>query len=216
MTDSKIEPISDTQLEWLEESVSSWSTALTDEVFDYYTEERGLEYETVAKFRLGVVDTPPPGRDYLQGWLSIPYLGSDGAPWKVRFRRPPRSNSEAKYLDLPNWGPRMFNVRAIHEAVVGSDSISVCEGEYDAMILEQIGLHAVAIPGFKAWRPHHRRMLAGFSRVWVWADNDESGQALADTILTSMRQARQVQLACNDVTETFIQEGAECLLNALT
>ena len=214
MADDKIEPISETQLEFLEESVSGWFAAMTDEVFDYYQEERGLDYQTVARFRLGVVDTPPPGRDYLQGWLSIPYLGYDGAPWKVRFRRPPWSDSDAKYLDLPGWGPRMFNVRALHEAVVESDSISVCEGEYDAMILEQLGLHAVAIPGVKAWKSYHRRMLAGFSRVMVWADPDGPGQDLADVITGAMRQAKQVHLTA-DVNETYLQGGPDALWDAL-
>lgn len=138
----KVEPISQTQLEFLEESVSGWFAAMTDEIYDYYETERGLTYQTVARFRLGVVDTPPPGRDYLQDWLSIPYLGYDGAPWKVRFRRPPWSDSDAKYLDLPGWGPRMFNVRALHEAVVESDEIHVAEGECfrgDAEVLTPSG-----------------------------------------------------------------------------
>ncbi|MFI5497210.1 hypothetical protein [Actinoplanes sp. NPDC051859] len=59
---------------------------------------------------------------------------------------------------------RMFNVAAIHQA---DDEIHLCEGELDGIILDQIGLPAVGLPGVNSWRNHHRRMLAGFNRVHV-------------------------------------------------
>lgn len=195
----------------LEEATAAYSGALDDQVFDYL-EERGLDVETVASYRLGVVDDPYPGHEHLRGWLCIPYLDKDGAPLKLRFRRM-FSSDEPKYLDLPEALPRLYNVGAVHRAADAGDTIHVAEGELDALILEQLGLPAVAVPGSDAWKPHHRRMLGGFSRVWIWADPDTAGHKLAGVITQSMRSAKVVRLTDGDVGETFLNEGPEYLYN---
>ena len=124
-----------------------------------------------------------------------------------------------KYMSLPNTPNRTYNIKAIHQAargVGGDSSIHICEGEFDAMILGQIGLHAIAVPGAKSWRPHHTKMLAGFNEIYVWADPDEAGMELAEKITRSLRNAVVVRLTLGDVSETFVQvkqEGMMALLN---
>jgi DNA primase len=104
---------------------------------------------------------------------------------------------------------RVFNVRAIHQA---GDEIHVTEGEFDAIILSKIGLPAVAIPGAKAWKGHHRRMLAGFSRVYVWGDPDDAGAEFVQKVTRSLRSAKGVRLRGGDVTDTYLAGGADALL----
>ena len=102
----------------------------------------------------------------------------------------------------------MFNVRALHQA---RDEIHVCEGEFDAMILTSLGLHAVAVPGANAWQPHYRRMLAGFSRVWVWGDPDDAGAEFTNRICRALRSAKGVRLRHGDVTDTYLRvAGTRC------
>ncbi|XVS66056.1 toprim domain-containing protein [Actinosynnema sp. CA-299493] len=108
--------------------------------------------------------------------------------------------------------PRMFNVRAVHGA---GDEIHVCEGELDAVILSMLGLHAVAIPGAKLWFGRHRRMLAGFSRVWVWGDPDDAGAEFVAKVTRSLRSAKGVRLRTGDVTETYLAGGREAIFEPI-
>ncbi|WP_254792784.1 toprim domain-containing protein [Streptomyces sp. CC77] len=121
-----------------------------------------------------------------------------------------RDLGHGKYHSLKDDPPRLYGVDAIHTA---GDEIHVTEGELDAITLRRIGLHAVAVPGAALWRPRHRRMLAGFSRVWVWGDPDEAGAELITRVSRSLRTAQGVRLRDGDVTETYMAEGAEALLD---
>jgi len=207
-----LRPLSAAERMMLEGAVSRYQDGLTGEAVRYLT-GRGLTREVVDGFRLGVVSDPMPAHARYAGWLSIPYLRYDGLPVSIRFRciRPGCDHEgHGKYMSLPGEPSRMFNVGAIHNA---DDTIHVCEGELDAIVLAQIGLYAVAIPGANGWRPHHRRMLAGFSKVYVWGDPDPAGAEFTATVCGSLRgAARAVQLSVGDVTETYLQGGAEALL----
>src|SRR5690606_23570625 len=124
----------------------------------------------------GVVADPVPGHSRFEGWISIPYLRHDGQPLSIRFRciedHDHREHGHGKYMSMPGEPARVFNTGAILRA---TDAIHVTEGEFDAMILESLGLPAIAIPGASGWKPHHPRMLHGFRRVWVWGDPDDPG-----------------------------------------
>lgn len=205
-------PLSDSQREALEEATSTYQAAVTPAVAAYLR-GRGFSRELAATFRVGVVADPLPGHGPFRGFLAIPYLDQHGKPLTIRFRciaeHNHRDHGHGKYMTMADDPPRMFNVGAIHRA---SDTIHVTEGELDAMTLESVGLPAVAIPGANLWKPHHRRMLAGFSRVWVWGDPDDAGAELVAKIGRSLRQSRGVKLRGGDVNETYLAGGPEALL----
>lgn len=172
---------------------------------------RGITPETQATFRLGGVDEPHPGHAQYRGMLSIPYLDRDSRALTVRFRN---LGDGPKYLTIKDDPARMFNVRAIHQAVAAhSDEIHVTEGEFDAMVLSQIGLFAVAVPGASGWQAHYRRMLAGFSRVWVWGDPDEAGAQFTTRVCQAMRSAKGVRIRGGDINELYLKDGAGALLS---
>jgi DNA primase len=91
----------------------------------------------------------------------------------------------------------------------------VTEGEFDAMVLTMLGLPAVAIPGAKAWRPHHRDMLSGFSRIYVWGDPDDAGAEFAQKVSSQMRTAIKVKLRDGDVTDTYLAGGRDALADLI-
>ncbi|MFI7315501.1 toprim domain-containing protein [Streptomyces venezuelae] len=150
------------------------------------------------------------------GRLAIPYLAHDGHPLTIRFRcledHDHRAYRHGKYNTLKDDPPRLYGVDAIHAA---GDEIHVTEGELDAITLRRLGLHAVGVPGAALWQPRHRRMLAGFSRVWVWGDPDEAGAELVTRVCRSLRSARGVRLRDGDVTETYKAGGADALLSLI-
>ena len=173
---------------------------------------RGLNRESVVTARLGVVDDPIPGHGRFTGMLAIPFLDRDGKPLQLRFRcleqHEHRDFHHGKYNSMAGDPVRMFNVGALHRA---ADEIHVTEGELDALVLNQLGLPAVAIPGALLYRNHHRRMLAGFSTVWSWGDPDDAGAELNQKIIRSLRQAKAVSLRDGDVTDTFLKGGQSAI-----
>lgn len=91
------------------------------------------------------------------------------------------------------------------------ESISV-SGNCDAIILNKIGLNAVAAPGAKAWKGHHRRMMLGFERIYVWADPDEAGAEMVQTLTRSLPRSVPMRLTAGDVTDTYMQGGKDALM----
>ena len=204
-----MQPLSPSQRETLEEATTSYQGAVTSDAARYLL-HRGIEEATAVTFRLGVVVDPLPGHERYRGMLAIPYLHRDGHPVSMRFRR--LASEGPKYLGLPEDPTRMFNTAAIYRA---ASEIHVTEGEFDAMILNQIGLPAIAIPGATNWKYHYAVALAGFSRVWVWGDPDEAGHEFVGTVSRAMRQARGVRLKHGDVTDTYLQGGKSALLDLI-
>ncbi len=198
-------------MEALGEATATYEAALTEDAARYLV-GRGIDRATALTNRLGVVTDPLPGHARFKGWLSIPYLDKDGMPLTIRFRclqqHQCRDSGHGKYATLTDDIPRMYGVGSIHRA---TDSIHVTEGEFDAMILCKVGLPAVAVPGANLWARHHRRMLAGFSRVWVWGDPDDAGAEFNAKVTRSLRQAKAVSIRGGDVSQVYMADGADAL-----
>ncbi|MET9861939.1 topoisomerase [Streptomyces smyrnaeus] len=191
--------------------MSGYQAAVTADVARYLV-ARGIGREEAATARLGVVADPHPGHDRFRGFLAIPYLDRDGKPLSIRFRclqdHDHRAYFHGKYMSLADEPPRAYNIRAVHEA---GDELHIAEGELDAIILNKVGLPAIAIPGVHMWFGRHRRMLAGFSRTYVWADPDDAGADFTNKVRRSLRSAKGVRLRVGDVTDTYMAGGAEAL-----
>ncbi|MEU8327282.1 toprim domain-containing protein [Micromonospora sp. NPDC048839] len=199
----------------MEEATTAYQGALTRDVARYLV-ARGIDREVAVTARLGVVSDPYPGHGRFEGWMAIPYLDPQGRPVQIRFRCMEEHNHRAlghgKYMTIQDDPARMYGIDSIHQA---DDEIHVAEGELDRLILRhKLGVHAVGAPGAESWKGRHRRMLAGFSRIWVWADPDDAGAKLLMKITRSLRQAKGVRLRDGDVSDTYLQGGAEALMRA--
>lgn len=214
-----LRPLSGSQRETLREAVESYEVALTAAAASHLV-KRGVTKETARTFRLGSVLDPAPGHSRFTGFLALPYLDKDGEPVSLRFRciaeHDHRSFGHGKYMSMTDEPARVFNIRAIHEAARGSSGeIHVTEGEFDAIVLNQLGLPAVAIPGASGFQGHHRRMLAGFNRAWIWGDPDDAGAEFTAKVCRMMRSAKGVRLEVGDVSETFSAGGAEAIFDLI-
>lgn len=215
MEQSKLQPLSSSQRQALEEQTAAYQVGLSDDA-GLYLHNRGIADAVQRGNRLGQAVDPFPGHERFAGMLAIPYLDKDGNPLDIRFgciiQHDHEASYHAKYNTQKGHPARVFNVKAIHHA---DDVIHVTEGEMDALLLEGLGLHAIALPGANSWQPHHRRMLAGFSRVMVWPDVDAAGSEFAGKALAAMRNAIIVRLPFGDVTDVWKAEGADALLKLL-
>lgn len=213
MGQEPLQPITDSQMEILEEAVCKYEDALTVEAARYLV-ARGLTRETVSTHRLGVVADPIPGHEPFRGMLAIPYL-LQGKPLGVRFRciedHDHRQFNHGKYMQPSGVRLGVYGVDSIHLA---GDVIHVTEGEFDRLILAQMGLDAIGFPGASTFRGYHGNMLAGFDRVWVWGDPDQAGAEFIQHVINRLpRSARGVKLSVGDVTETYLAGGHQAILD---
>ena len=227
-----LRPITPSMVAMMTEAADRYQARRTADV-DEYLAARGIAPETADLFRLGYVTDPAPGHERVEGWLAIPYLGmnDDGEEevWSIRFRCLPelqhpgascKDMRHGKYHGLAHEWARVYNVRVL--PVAGTE-IHIAEGELDAVVLNQAGFPAIGMPGATQWRYHHARMLAGFSKVYVWGDPDEAGAKLVGDVMAACRNAAPVRLTEGDVTETFLSacdgadwSGGYALLDELT
>lgn len=214
----RLQPLSVTEMEFNEQAVAQYEAGLAGDrtMQEYLTgPQRVLEVATIKSARLGRVTNPLAGHEKFEGWLAIPYLGIHGEVLKLRFRcieeHDHKAVGHSKYADLKHARTRLYNVPAVLEA---EDYIAICEGEMDALILQQLGIPAVAVPGASNWQPHYRRILQGFDKIYVFGDNDDAGRDFNIAVQRSLRQAKAVKLDM-DVTDTVACNGNDAIYDAI-
>ena len=216
-----LQPLSASQLARLETATESYSKALTGGVPSPvvgHLQARGIDQATAATFRLGVVNDPEPGHERYRGMLAIPYLGKDGhAPWSLRFRciesHDHAAHFHGKYNSLKGEATRIYNVAALHGA---GNVIHVTEGELDAVTLAMCGLSAIGAPGANSWQWRHSKMLAGFSRLYIWGDPDEAGAEFVRKLQGIFRNsAVALKMPGGDVSDTYREGGKDAVLEIL-
>lgn len=184
-----------------------------------YLARRGLDEAAAVAHRIGLVSSPLDGHDRMAGRLVIPHLGPGGNVYDLRFRcieheDCKEAGCKSKYLGLPGVQTRTYNTRAIAEA---GDELHVTEGEMDAISLGAAGLPAIGVPGVNALPRHFGRMVAGFSRVTMWADGDDAGRGLAEKIARAVTGVRILVMKDGlDVNSVLVNGGVDAIhrLNA--
>lgn len=178
-----------------------------------YLEARGIDLGLAATYRLGVVSLPDIGHEIFEGRLSIPYLTKAGVV-NLKFRcmgdHDCKELGHGKYLGLPNSRTNIFNTLAFHR---DSPTIAICEGEFDALILDALGgVPAVAIPGVQNWKAHYERCFVDYERVLVFADGDDPGKDFGKHIASRIDGVTVIQMPNSmDVNSVYLSEGAEGL-----
>lgn len=208
--------LSKEQRRFLESTASQYAEHIEDA--EAWLEGRGVELENARYEGLGVVRNPPAIHEQYEGRISIPYI-TDHGPVAIRFRCMKDHNCKeqghGKYLSVKNGATTLYGVRSFDDA---TDWIGITEGEIDSIILRQIGIPAVAIPGASTWQDHWVNVFEDLSRVYVFADADASGEGLYKKLrdrLTGI-QVLEVKLPQGeDVNSTFLKYGAEAIVKRI-
>lgn len=209
-----LQPLSRTQKDSLEKAAALYESQMTPEALAYLA-GRGLSTTTVAEARIGLVSSPMDGHEWLAGRLAIPYIGPRGNVYNLRFRCLAHddcksSGCDAKYISLPGYPSRVYNVRAL---VGGHSVLHVTEGELDCVTLLECGLPAVGLAGVENMPSYFPRLVAGFPRILLWADGDAAGRELVKTFTRQVPQAEAVPMkAGEDVNSIFVKEGKDAIL----
>ena len=205
-----IRPLSESRKDWLERATAECQ-ANVEGVLLYLAARHLTDPGFNAQFRLGLVPSKPTTEGLAQyaGRLAIPYIGPDENVYEIAFRA--LGDAEPKYLNTGGVTKRLFNLRAL---VLADETVSITEGQLDALSLETAGLNAVGVAGVQNWKRHHSRLFAGFREVLVWADNDTPGRDFAERLVREMPQARVISTQSEDVNACLVEEGVEGILRA--
>ena len=192
----------------------------------YLQVERGLNAKTIGKYRLGwapkdligdlmlqdfeVRDLKSAGlmndENYPMFWdrLMIPYYQRDHV---VTMRG---KQIGGNVLQAKNTSIHLFGVDNLR----GHEEVFICEGEFDAMLLDQQGFAACAVPGALNFQDHWLHWFEDARRVFVCLDADDAGRQGAHKIKAMMgAKARIIEFQVpkgeksTDVTEFFLRDG---------
>lgn len=207
--------------------VSISQDALLDnpDAISYLRDERHLSPETIGKYRLGWVPSNVmelmldeysleelrtaglvTDKNYPLFWdrVLIPYLADDRVI-AVRAKQIGGGILQAKESTIRLFG--MDDIRKMAE-------VYVCEGEFDAMVLGQMGYPACAIPGAMSFQEHWVPYFDDARRVFVCMDADEAGVAGAAKIVHIVgAKAKPIALplpdgaTSTDITEFFWRDN---------
>lgn len=117
-------------------------------------------------------------RDMFSKRLTIPYIVNDKAIWiKARDLT---GEAQSKYMTTRGSARRLYN----SEDAWANDEIVICEGEFDAMIMSQLGFAAVGVPGATGWESSWTAFFTSeeLRRVWIMYDPDQDGHKGAVTL----------------------------------
>lgn len=175
-----LRPLDSQRRALLERAVSTYERAMPGSEASTYLAGRAISPRTVALHRLGYAGPSAsiPELERFTHHVVIPYFAPDGHCTAIRFRALD-PDAKAKYDAPAGQATRLYNVAAMEMA---GDTLSITEGEIDAISLSQLGLYAIAVPGNQTWKSHYSRLLEGFRRIVLFRDNDEAGELLEQRI----------------------------------
>jgi len=195
-----------------------------------YLKGRGLNARTIGKYKLGWAPRDlteqliakgygikdqrnaglrtknQEGKEYPLFWdrLMIPYE-QRGYTVTVRGKQLTGNTIQAKDTSI-----YLFGV----DNLLGHKEVYICEGELDAMLLDQLGYPACAVPGAGSFQDHWKSWFDGAIRVFLVLDADEAGQKGAHRIKSMLgEKAIVVDLpvpdgqTTTDIGEYFQRDG---------
>lgn len=170
-----------------------------------YLQGRGLSTSTVIDAKLGYCTSAMSPR--FGDSIAIPYFDAQHRHRATRYRHL-RPGTRNKY-DAPAGSSRhLYGVEAISSPVV-----YVTEGEFDSLILRQLGAAAVAIPGAQSWDRSWRWLFRDCDLVVVALDSDEEGTKAQRKVASQVATVTEVETidlpAGMDVTELWLTNPTE-------
>lgn len=221
-------PSLQTAIQGVYEALGSYCKGLSKEGYDYLTgPTRGLTQATLRRFKLFSINDYQATnrfmqerftREQLQGAglvseagnlifyqhkIIIPFIESG----RVVFLQGRRTdNQHPKYLHLKRPVP-LFNTDTIQNLTRG-EKVYICEGVFDAMILEQNGFKAVAILGIYNFKPGRAELFKRLDVVLCLHNDDQGRQATQALARVFLSQGQSVKVkvwpdGIKDITEYY-------------
>ncbi|HOW16997.1 MAG TPA: toprim domain-containing protein [bacterium] len=212
------------------EALAEYCKGVDSETLKYLTgDRRGLTEETIARFKLFSIRDYTKTAEHLKKIYSKEELESIGLIndkgnltfYKHKLVIPFYKNGELVFIQgrrIDDGKPKyincslpvvLFNRDKLFKLRKGA-TVYICEGVFDAMILEQYGLNAVAILGVQGFKPEWVKMFKELNTV-LCLDNDKAGEdetkELVSIFLSNGVTVKTKELPeeFKDVTDYFLE-----------
>lgn len=187
-----------------------------------WIEARGISADLASKFGLETVDR------HGAKWLAVPYVES-GKTVNHKYRL----TSEKRH-EMDSGAPLvLWNAEALERAAESGQPWVLCEGEWDAMVAEQLGWCASSVPNGAPpsesddpanakryeflWRA--RDQINRVSRIVLATDDDPAGKALRADLIALLGADRcsfvEYPFPAKDLNEVLLDHGADAVHKAL-
>lgn len=166
-----------------------------------YIAARGISDKAASALRLGLVPEGTEGFEHYGGRLAVPYLNMRKQVTGFKFRSlDPESDN--KYLAIDGMETTLYNIQALNTP---QGVLALTEGEADTWTMTTLGIPALAVPGVNNWKPHHKRILDGFT-VLYWPHDDKAGHGFAKSLKEFLPEVVMCQIpgGCNDLNESLL------------
>ncbi len=156
-----------------------------------YLKGRGLSAQTIGKYKLGLAgkhgivdDLVAEGysiRELKAAGLFTDYNGKEVPLFWNRLMIPYYQRGHVVALRGKKLGSNTIQTKNTSIQLFGADNllghkeVYICEGEMDAMLLDQLGYPACAIPGAGSFQEHWKPWFEEAIRVFIVLDADEAG-----------------------------------------
>jgi len=212
------------------QALADYCKGVDKETLEYLTgDKRGLTEDTIKRFKLFSIKDYNKTADYLKKLYSEEELKEVGLLndkgnltfYKHKLVIPFYRNGELVFIQgrrIDNGTPKyincslpvvLFNTDKLFKLRKGA-TVYICEGVFDAIILEQHYLNAVAILGVQGFKPEWVKRFKGFKTV-LCLDNDKAGEEetkeLASIFLSNGVSVKIKELPeqFKDVTDYFLK-----------
>lgn len=173
---------------------------LSKECIDYI-KLRGITEETMEAFKLGTY----------KGAIAFPYFKYDTIIG-YKLRKPLKNPGKPKMTSITGSKPFLFNMQNVKP----EGELIVCEGEFDCMVLHQVGYTNVVSVGaggnsLSTVIEQGREWLEQFTSLIVVSDNDKTGYNMDKTFMEEFKtKAKLIDKSLykkNDINEEFVVNG---------
>jgi twinkle protein len=174
-------------------------TALPTKTLDWLS-SRGLTTATIEAFKVREVSRNG------QPWALFPYL-RDGVYVNGKYRNPEDKKGMQQEKDAE---PCLFGWHLIDPK---ARTVTICEGEIDAMTLHQVGIPALSVnagAGNHQWIENDWQRLERFSEILVCFDNDDAGDKGATEVINrlGLERCKRMRVGAKDANE-WLMAGAK-------
>ncbi len=158
------------------ETILDWHETMPANRREYWL-KRGLFDQTINEFMLGW-----DGKRY-----TIPHLYRL-VPWGCKRRQSEIDDGvDAKYTSVAGSRAGLFNADCLWH----TDKVVICEGEIDALLLNQWGYPAVSsTAGAGTFKAEWAQLFGHVRQIWILYDNDDAGRKGELLVHASLRRAK--------------------------
>lgn len=182
--------------------------SISKECIDYI-KLRGITEETIKKFNLGTY----------KGDIAFPYYRYETVIG-YKTRKPSKNPSKPKMKNITGSKPYLYNIQNTKQSM----ELVICEGEFDAMVIDQCGYENVVSVGagansLRSLIEQAKEYLNKFQALIIVSDNDESGMNMDKFFIEEFgNKAKLIDKKLydrTDINEEYIIHGKEKIIELI-